>query len=476
MKVLLAASEVSPIVKLGGLGDVVGSLPKALVDINVNVDVVVPFFPLARTEGLKVYKSMDIEVPFANETHVVSVYRTKLMDSDVDVILLKHGYFSIGGRSAFKDDISETKMFAFFSKAVVELIKSQFNTYDLIHCNDWHTGLIPHMLEDEMGGARPATLLTIHNLSYQGRGDVKLVQESGFVPGAHRTIDWDIEDGDINLLMQGIISCDFMNTVSPAYAKEILTEEYGGVLADILNDRKSRLIGVLNGIDMEAFPRDYDESSWELQKQKYKKKLQNELNLRQDVSRPLYAFISRLDPNQKGLDILLESVPEIVRMGGQFILLGTGDSIWEKKFEELGSDRDISESVSINIRFDVELANSIYAGSDFQVIPSKFEPCGLIQMIAMRYGSLPIAHSIGGLKDTVKEGNTGFLFEDYSSSGLLGAINKSMNIYGKDDYKVMVVNALKADFSWRTSAKKYVELYEKVIQIRKHEMEVSINR
>ena len=184
MKVLLAASEVAPIIKMGGLGDVIGALPKALEKISVNVDVIVPFFPSAKTEGLQLYKSFDLHVPFANKNNVVEVFKTKLPDSNVDLYLLKNEeYFVAGGSNFFANNMTETQMFAFFDKAVVEYVKSSLNTYDIIHCNDWHTGLVTTMLKDELGNERPRTLFTIHNLNYQGIGGPALLRDTGIVPG-----------------------------------------------------------------------------------------------------------------------------------------------------------------------------------------------------------------------------------------------------------------------------------------------------
>ena len=461
MKVLLAASEVAPIVKLGGLGDVMGSLPKALEKIGVNVDVVIPFYPSAKISNLKVYKSLEIEVPFEQSNVTVEVFKTKLPDSNVDVFLLRNpAYFSVGGKTAFANNISESKMFAFFDKAVVELLKSEFNTYDIVHCNDWHTGFVTHLLEDEMGESRPRTLLTIHNLSYQGVGPESLVRDLGVVPGDHQLVAWDLDDNKINFLLQGITSSYYLSTVSPSYASEILFKDIGGELSETLQSRKDRLTGILNGIDYTLFKRNYDVSNWKQEKPAVKKKLQKKLNLTQNEAAPLFSFISRLDPNQKGLDILFDCVSGIVELGGQFVLLGTGDHTWENKFLTLADNR----AISISIDFDVDLANEIYEGADFILVPSKYEPCGLTQMIGMHYGTLPVVHGVGGLKDTVTEGKTGFVFNTYSVKELQRAINRACAVFKKNEkYDEMVSSALMADFSWKKSAAKYKELYERML-------------
>ena len=473
MKVLLVASEVAPIIKLGGLGDVTGSLPIALEKIGVNVDVVVPYFPIAKfTE--KVFKSLELNIPFNEETVKVEVYKTKLPNSNVDSFLLKNDkYFTLGGTNAFANNISETEMFTFFDRAVVELIKQQFNTYDIVHCNDWHTGLITHLLKDELPDSRPHTLFTIHNLLYQGIAGSKLVQEVGIVPGAHPLIDWDIQDGDINLMLQGVTSSDYINTVSPTYAKEILTEEYARDMADVLKAREGRLSGIINGIDYNQLPRNYDVSNWKKEKAIIKENVRKKLGM--DLSdKPLYSYISRLDPNQKGTDILYAVIPELLRDGGQFILLGTGDKGWEEKFaqlpEEVSSKYDnVSKGdVSVNIKFDTALANEIYQASDFFIVPSKYEPCGLTQMIAMWYGTLPIVRNTGGLKDSVSNGVTGFVFDDYSGESLLEAMKKSFKMYDTRDHDLMVQNAMRTDLSWERSAQEYKKLYERMLEEKPH--------
>ena len=465
MKVLIAASEVAPIVKLGGLGDVIGSLPKALEKVGVNADVVVPFFDNAKLDGRDVYKSLDLNIPFGGENNQVEVYKTKLPGTNVDVFLLKnYKYFSKGGREAFANNISETEMFTFFDMAVVEYVKSEFNTYDLVHCNDWHTGLITHLLNDELGLERPATLFTIHNLLYQGKGGVDLVKDVGIYPGEHRLIDWDVSDGDLNLILQGITSSDYVNAVSPTYAREIVTQEFGKELSEVIKGREGRLTGILNGIDYSQFPRNYDSGNYTSAKKSYKEDIQKELKL-ENFRKPMFAFISRLDANQKGLDILIKIVPEIVKNGGQFVLLGTGDKEWEANFAKLNEKEGLEGNVSVNIKFDVELANQIYAASDFLLVPSKYEPCGLIQMIGMWYGSLPIVHEVGGLKDSVTDGVNGFSFDTYSSGRLLSAVQRAFKVYGTHLMDSMIENAMKTDFSWDKSALEYKILYEKVVKL-----------
>ena len=302
---------------------------------------------------------------------------------------------------------------------------------------------------------------------YQGIGDASIVREVGIVPGEHALIDWDIADGDLNMIQQGVTSADFVNAVSPSYAKEILTPEFGGKLVDILNDRVGRITGIINGIDYKAFPRSYDQNNWQTEKPKIKKRLMEKLNLTYTEDRPIFSFIGRVDPNQKGLDILLEAVPDIVKNGGAFVLLGSGDKIWEVKYQELCNQPELKGKVSITNKFDVELADLIYAGSDFLLIPSKYEPCGLIQIIAMWYGTVPIVHAVGGLKDTVIDHVNGLSFDEYSADALRGSLRSAMELYSSpEDMKEIINTTLIQDFSWTKSAVEYAKLYERIIKSR----------
>jgi len=327
------------------------------------------------------------------------------------------------------------------------------------------------------------------------------------VPGQHRLIDWDLEDGDINMMLQGITSSDYVNTVSVSYAHEIVTKEFGGGFSDILRGRSGRLSGILNGLGYSEFPRYYDVHDAVGEKSKCKQNLLKKLGLNSlrsiknsedEDSVPLFSFIGRLDPDQKGLDILYEFIADFndldfgevspekptklessessessespknpessAKPKAQFIILGVGDPVWEKKFKKLAEDRS---DVSAQIVFDTSLAQEIYAGSDFLLVPSKYEPCGLIQMIAMWYGTLPIVRGVGGLRDSVSDGVTGFVFGGYSAEALQKAVGRALQAYYKKDrLERMVKNAMQEDFSWEKSADKYKALYERAVRSR----------
>ncbi len=475
MKILLAASEVAPIVKVGGLGDVAGSLPKALQKLGIEADVVIPFYQIIDLHKFKIIKQMTIQVGYANKTHEVGVFKTKLPGSNVDVFLLKNDdYMAHGGSDAFTSLQDEVERFAFFNKALVEFIKASFNTYDLVHCNDWHTGMVTHLLEEEIGEDRPATLFTIHNIAYQGQWDMELVYEMGLSVPEHQILQWDLEDKHVNFMLEGIASSDAVSTVSPTYAKELLFDDIGGPMADILRSRQGRFFGIINGLDYEYFNPKTDVNlvqrfgaeNWKEGKLAVKKALQKELVLA-DKNVPVISLISRLDPNQKGLDIFGDIIGKILEMDVQLIILGKGDKTYEENFKKLASMQKYHDKLSINLGFNEGLARKIYAASDFFLMPSRTEPCGLAQMIAMRYGALPIVHKVGGLKDTVADGKDGFSFTLFKGDALFRTIDKAVKLWGSAKYEGMVKKAMAKDFSWDSSAFDYSELYKKVINFRK---------
>ncbi|MCA9302296.1 glycogen synthase [Candidatus Nomurabacteria bacterium] len=457
MKVLFVTSEVAPIRKFGGLGDFSASLPKALSGLGVAVDIIFPYYAENKLENYVVTKLIELQVPYNNKSHTIPFYCIKL-NSDLRVLMPKITHSNLP-----VDNYSDVEFFSFFNRCVVEYIKSQYNTYNVVHCNDWHAGFVTHILEQELGHDRPKTLLTIHNFGYQGVFDPVIVMEMGLTPGEHPLVDWDISDGDVNMLLQGIGSSDFVNTVSPSYASELMEQQEvadSPQIIQVLLGRKDRFKGILNGIDYTQLPRSFSAQDFKKHKSETKRMLQEKFKLDLKEQAPLFSFISRLDPGQKGLDILFESVKTIDAIEGQFILLGTGDKAWEKKFSDI-----LSHNMSVNITFDVELANAIYSASDFFFVPSKYEPCGLTQMMAMWYGALPIVHNVGGLKDTVVDGKNGFVFDDYSSKALSEAIIRASEVYkNRPVLDEMIKSAMLADFSWKISALEYKRLYEDLVR------------
>ena len=490
----MAAAECAPFVKVGGLADVIGSLPKALHKLGVDVRVVVPKYQ--EISNLKSQISNKFKIPnfkFKTKfggTETVEVYEAKLPGSEVPIYFLENQKYLSGGGVYFSKDAvaseqKEIERFAFFSKAVGEFVKKGEWKPDVVHCNDWHTGLVPNLVKSEKlkvkssGALRPATVFTIHNLANQGFSDLSILKNFDSVTQESELIKWDAEDDNLDLMLQGITAADIINTVSPTYAKEILTPEFGEGLHEVLKAREGRLYGILNGIDDQIWDPRTDskiEFNYSLKdglagKVGNKIYLQKELGLAASPERPVIGIITRL-AEQKGLDLLLDIFEEVLGLGAQLVILGVGDPEMEQelkvKSEKSGqagerSSIKVEKNFAFINRFDEELAHRIYAGSDLFLMPSKFEPCGLVQIIAMRYGALPIVRATGGLKDTVEDGETGFVFEEYSPEALFAVIERAVGRFGVKnvEFRQMIARAMRADFSWKHSAQEYLQLYQK---------------
>lgn len=438
MRVLYVAAEAAPIVKVGGLGDVAGSLPLSLKKLGVDIRLAIPWYPEVDTARWQVR-----EFPGGGET--------RLSESDVPVYLLAKDVFADSGEhKAILGTKEEEQWYARFCQSILEFLRQSAWKPEVLHGNDWHVtealvGLEKLSVQDlrqwGFGQGNFATLLTIHNLSYHTK-----------------------------VLRLAILAADTINAVSPQYAKEILTPEFCVELCSELNARKADLYGVLNGIDYSVWNPEtdphlvgrYGVGTWKEGKAKNKAALLAQVGLA-DMGAPLLAFVGRLDPNQKGIKVLAGAVDHLVMLGFQLIVLGTGHRQVEKQLRGISALRP--RTAAAVLRYDEELAHLIYAGADALVIPSRFEPCGLIQMIGMRYGTLPIAHAVGGLVDTIRDGETGFLYKDYDS-GLIEALERAREVLvdrgGKRDHMVRV--AMVEDFSWERSAREYVRLYEKAME------------
>lgn len=463
MKILFAAAEAAPIVKMGGLGDVIGALPKALSSIKIDCDVIVPFYTTVDINKYPLYKHLDLTVSYGGKTYLSQVYRGKLPDSDVDIFLVKQDEFFDIKKGYI---VNEVVPYSFFCRAVVAFIKEGYNTYDIIHAHDWHTGMLPHMLNDALGDSKPPVVFTIHNISYQGNTEMSILKDMDVDPSVHPSVLYDIQDGFLNFMQEALMNADYISTVSPSYASEILFSDISGDFSTILYDRRGRLTGILNGIDYKVMTRDFDINNWQIKKKNHKTDLLQKLKLT-NIDLPLFSYISRLDPNQKGIDIMYASIETIVKEYGFFVLLGTGDKNWEGKLTQLEKDLNnkYGNKVSVNITFDTALADEIYRASDFFFVPSRFEPCGLTQMMAMYYGALPIVRDTGGLKDSVIDSVNGFKFKTYSSEELIQTVKRAMTFYSNNQaFEQMVKTALNADFSWNASALEYKKLYQTVLQ------------
>jgi len=474
----MATAELAPLAKVGGLGDVAGSLPKALSKLNSSIKMIMPFYGVIDKKKYKLSLvkrniSVDVELQKAK----FDLYKTKLPGTSIDVFLVKHKIFDgpvYVGKAKHKK-IGDVERFVFFSKALVEVVKIMKWKIDIIHCHDWHTALVPTFVDEysimDKNFSNIKTLLTIHNLAVQGKTGLDIVDYGGLhqdLTPALMEDYYDKDGGIINLMRIGILSADYINTVSPNYAQEILTKEYGANMESFLLRRKKHLQGILNGIDIDFFnpakdkfiKKKYNIKNVLKNKLVNKKYLQTISNLANE-DLPVFGLVSRLF-DQKGLDILVPSLEKMLKKYDfQLVVLGTGAPEYEKAFKVLA--KLYKNKVKANITFDIALAQEIYAGSDFFLMPSRFEPCGLGQMIAMRYGTIPIARQTGGLKDTVKHNKTGIVFKKYQQTEVIKAIEQALRLYkNKTKFAKMIKTDMKQDFSWNKSAKQYLNLYKKL--------------
>jgi len=417
-------------------------------------------------------------VPISNRIEEASLWQGKTGDDIPVYFIQKDEYYDREElyQTAEGDYPDNAERFIFFSRAIIESVKTLGLRPDLIHSNDWQTAMVPVYLKtvyrDDPYFKNTATLLTIHNLGYQGlfwHLDMHLTG-LGWEYFTPEGIEF---YGKINLLKGGIIFSDIINTVSKTYSKEIQTEEYGLGLDGVLRKRKDDLYGITNGIDYDEWNPATDRyipSSYSLNdisgKKVCKKALQREMGL-EETDSPLIGMITRLTI-QKGLDILSESIRGLMELDLQLLILGEGEEVYKKLLRDIS--KRYPKKVALNIGFDPILARKIYAGSDFFLMPSKYEPCGLGQMISLRYGTIPIVRKTGGLADTIREfskrgtGN-GFLFKGYSAMALLKAVKKAIRFYDdKDLWRIVLANAMLSDFSWEASAKRYLALYKKAIK------------
>ena len=477
MKVLFIASEVAPFAKTGGLADVTGSLPQELSRLGHDVRIIMPFYKaVAKGDFLikKIRKSVD--VPFAGSVQKGLLRRTSL--SAIPVYLLENKEYFYRDHlygTADKDYPDNPRRFAFFCRGVLELLKRMDYRPDVLHCHDWQTALIPLLLKYEYGHdpffANMANIFTIHNLAYQGLFPVKSLEAMG-LDSSYFTIDRVEYYGKVNLMKGGILTADLVNTVSETYCREILTAEHGCGLEGVLLSRGDDLCGILNGIDYSEWDpatdrsifRNYNASALS-GKTANKKGLQLLLGLEQDATIPLVGMVSRMI-DQKGFDLVGQLLPEIARERMQLAVIGSGDEKYTKMFENICAKG--AKNIAFHSGFDQSLARKIYAGSDIFLMPSRFEPCGLGQLIALRYGAVPVVRTTGGLADTVTDEKvngreqSGFAFSAYKKSALMDTLRRAFQVYGdKDRWKKIIRSAMTRDFSWNQSALRYEELYRR---------------
>jgi len=458
MKIAICASEVVPFAKTGGLADVTGALPLELESLKQEVIIIMPRYKAIQEPKFSIQR-LKPDISYAVIGKNIRVY---FIENDP--------YFSRDGlygdkAGDYKDNLDR---FSYYSRRTLELLKEINFKADIIHCHDWQSALISVYLKtiyiDDVFYKSVKTIFTIHNIGYQGLFPKEEFPKLG--------LDWKFFNMEmlefynkINLLKGAVVFSDIINTVSPTYSKEIQTKEFGYGLEGILTKRKKDVFGILNGLDYSIWNPQTDKYiiknySLENMQDKYKNKrdLQKicKLPLKNDV--PIFGIVSRL-AEQKGFDILADAIEDICNMNLQLVILGTGDLKYHVILE--GIVRKYPKIVSLHLKFDDSLAHKIYAGSDVFLMPSKYEPCGLGQLISMSYGTIPLVFETGGLADTVT-GDDGFVFDKYKKKDLIKTIEKTIKAFkDKKKWQRFMQRAMKNNFSWKESAKKYVALYEK---------------
>ena len=478
-KILFAASEGVPFIKTGGLADVVGSLPKCIDKQYFDVRVIIPRYVCMKQEWKD---KMQYVRHFYMDFDWKNVY-VGLLEAEVEGVhyyFIDNEYYFNGSKVYSDDQKWEIERYAFFCKAVLSALPVLGFRPDVIHCHDWQTGLIPVYLKERFQegdfyrGIK--SVITIHNLKFQGKWDTKTVRGITGLPEFYFTPDKLEAYKDANLLKGGIVYSDAVTTVSNTYAEEIKTPFYGEGLDGLLRARQRDLRGIVNGIDYTEFNpetdpyivKQYNAVNFRKEKVKNKRALQQELGLCQDDRKMMIGVVSRLT-DQKGFDLIAYVMDELCQDDIQLVVLGTGEERYENMFRHF--DWKYGDKVSANIYYSDALSHKIYAACDAFLMPSLFEPCGLSQLMALRYGTIPIVRETGGLKDTVQAYNeyegtgTGFSFTNYNAHEMLNAIRYAEQIYydRKREWNKMVDRAMAADFSWHVSARKYQEMYDWLI-------------
>ncbi|MBP5530223.1 MAG: glycogen synthase GlgA [Lachnospiraceae bacterium] len=477
--ILFVASEGVPFIKTGGLADVVGSLPKCVDKRYFDIRVMIPKYTCMSQE-LK--DKMVYKTSFYMDFHWKNEY-VGILEAEVDGVK----YYFIDNESKFGgfhpyssnvyDDIEK---FAFFSKAALSAMPLLDFRPDVIHCHDWQTGLIPVYLKERFQGNEffhgIKTVMTIHNLKFQGKWDVPAVKDITGLPDYFFTPDKLESYKNANLLKGGLVYADAITTVSDTYAKEIMTPFYGEGLDGLLRARENDLRGIVNGIDYSEYDPSidkfidykYNAQNFRKEKIKNKRKLQHDLGLEENDKMMMIGIVSRLT-DQKGFDLIAYIMDELCQDAVQIVVLGTGEEQYENMFRHF--DWKYNNKVSANIYYSESMSHKIYASSDAFLMPSLFEPCGLSQLMALRYGTIPIVRETGGLKDTVEPYNeyeskgTGFSFVNYNAHEMLNTIRYAEKIYydRKREWNKMIDRSMAVDFSWQVSANKYQEMYDWLI-------------
>ena len=485
MKILIATPEAVPFAKTGGLADVTGSLLKEYTAMKQQACLIMPLYKKIKENFRLKNTGLKIKVPVGSRNLTGRIFSDASSQAD------KPSAYFIDCEEFFnRDELYGTPQgdypdnssrFIFFSRGILEACKALEFKPDIIHCNDWQTGLVPLYLKTiyrtDKFFSGTVSVITVHNLGYQGVFPSSEMQLTGLDSRLFNPEGIEFY-GKVNFLKAGLIAADSITTVSNTYAREILSSEYGFGLDGVLRKRASVLSGIINGIDYKEWDPQSDSfipfkfsDKAVAGKKKCKQQLLKDCAIKSDAGKPLIGMVGRLS-SQKGLDIVLEAIGDIISAGASLVVLGKGDEIFHKKLYEAAEA--YKGRVYVKTGFEDSLAHRIYAGSDIFLMPSRYEPCGLGQLIAMRYGTIPVARKTGGLADTIidyepmKGNGTGFLFSDYTSGALYSCLKMAFCVYADNKrWQKLTINAMKMDFSWGNSAQKYVELYDRVIKLKR---------
>ena len=477
MKILFAAGEADPFFKTGGLGDVAYALPKELVKQGVDIRVVLPYYSSMPEKYKKMTKDLLHFTVKVGWRDVYCGIKKLILDDMTDYFIDNEDYFN---RPSLYGDWDDGERFGFFSMAFIEMMEKIDFIPDIIHVNDWHTAMIPVLLVDKYHWVEAykhiRKVITIHNIQFQGIYD-PIILSSVFNTGNSIFHEGGVAFyGKVNFLKGGINFSDVVTTVSPTYANEIQTAEFGNGLEKVLQFNSWKIQGIINGIDYEMNNPETDKkipyhfSIKDLKgKEKNKLFLQEKVGLPVHQDIPLISCVSRLT-DQKGFQLVQEKMEELLNTRNvQVLILGTGDQKYEHSFSYF--EKKYPDQFKAVLDFDIELAQQIYAGSDLFLMPSAFEPCGLSQMMSLRYGTLPLVHETGGLKDTVIPYNmttgegTGFSFYDFNGYTMLGTIYRALDVYENQPraWKNLIKQGMNVDFSWEKPAKKYIKIYDSLL-------------
>jgi len=464
MKVISIASEVASVHKTGGLGDVVRDLALELRNQDVEVDVLIPMYlHLVNEENMR-NKIWDGMIDFKGELRQVSVYMILVPNTQIKCYLIYEPKIISSNAS------NDVQRFGLLSKVVVKLLIDNVIMCDLLHLHDWHLGLLPLIAKHE--GLQIPKLLTIHNVLFQGNTEPTILDDLGIKWDYLPELMWDVQDGDLNFLMQGIIHADYVTTVSPTYRSEILTEPNAGGMSSALVNKNDKFSGILNGIDMNVWNPENDFfldtkfniSNYKEGKNGARNQLSNSLKKKIEEEDILLTYIGRADSRQKGIGLILEAVNNMGLLNNnlRLVLLTEGDDQLENQIIQTANRFDRMDAF---IKFDDPLAHIIYAASDMALIPSWYEPCGLVQMMAMRYGSVPIARATAGLVDSIEDGVNGYLFENFEAESLFETIKIAEEKYKlTNGWNEIVGNCMGRNWSWESSAYQYKALYTQMME------------